>query len=212
MSECLSISEIKQMELEELLSSKDKLPDYIDVSNLDESNIDMFRYWLDFIEEEQNKDSLNIEVNNGAKQYFAAAYLSILPLTVLHETLHAIGAKLCGGDVLGFGVNSKGAYTLLTAPNLLAVSISALLPNFVIPTFGFYMAAEGIENKDMKSFGVGVSAIMLNAGSFFLDYGDMSLIASQIAPTNTMLVGAMLSGANYLFAYKLAQKIRSIRD
>ncbi len=210
MNECLSVEKIQQMSLKELLSSE-HLPDFVDASSLDNSNFEDFKYWLGFLENNSEKeDSIFDRLDKDSKDYLKAAYFSMLPLVGLHESLHAVGAELSGGTFLKFGWNSEGVYTLVNLPTTFSQCFTAWLPNFVLPLFGFYMISEGLDKKNMSYLGMGVSATLLNFGSFAVDYGDMSKVASYIVPQEYVLaVGGAVAIANYFAAYALSKKMRS---
>ena len=206
----LSVNELKTMKLEEIIASSEKLPDFIDASTLNEDNFEDFKYWLDFVEPEH---SIAIpQISKDITQYFTAAYFSLPFLMGAHEMLHAVGAKISGGKVYGFGINSRGAYALVGTSTKLSTSFTLVLPNFVIPILGFYLMGEGLEKKDMYYFGAGASAAVLNFGSFLVDYGDMSAAASQFVPQQySIITGGILSLATYYAAYKIANGIRKVK-
>ncbi|MCD6547609.1 MAG: hypothetical protein J7K22_03590 [Nanoarchaeota archaeon] len=206
--EHLSYSEIKNMSLQELILNKDKLPPEIDVSQINEENFEDFKFWLSFISSEEKKSD-----DFDYSRYFKVTYGSVPLLIGMHEGLHAIGAKISGGEFLGFGINAKGIYTLIEGDTKVQV-VSSILPNIVLSTLGFYVLKQGIKNKDLAYIGVGSSALILNLGSFLFDYGDYFSIFKEMNFSNTTAfsISALLSTITFAVGYKLSSYFSKIKE
>ena len=196
----INVEELKQMTFEEILEKKEELPHWIDVSTLDESNFDDFKLWLELLDEDIKFDEeiTSIEKSASAKNYFVAAYGSFPFLILAHEGLHAVGGILTGARIESIGMDNVGFYVEMSGEKF-SEAVSSLLPDFILPIFGFYYMRRGVKERNLHYLGFGASATLLNVGSLFLGYGDFANVSKFLAP----LVGI----GTYILSYKVADLI-----
>ncbi len=215
MSDSLTVAEIKNMSLDELVLNKDKLPDVVDISELTSDNFEDFKFWLDYIDcKEDDNPVKSVNFNFGdSTRYFLSAYGGMPALIAAHEGLHAFGGLVSGATIEKIGVNSTGFYVTMSGDNV-ARFVSSIAPNAVLPIFGFYYIKKGIDENDTAYLGIGASATLLNFGSIFLDYGDFANLTGSgiIGRLSALGIGLATYGIAYVissFAYKRSKRFKN---
>ena len=214
MSEVISISEIKNMSLDELMENRGKLPDFIDVDTINEDNFEDFRFWLQLLDRESTFDLKKNGISFGnSTKYFLFAYGGMPLLIAAHEGLHAVGGLVSGATIEGIGIDSTGFYVAMSG-NSVARFVSSIAPNAVLPLFGFYYIKKGVDGRDTASLGIGASAAFLNFGSLFLDYGDFANLVGDgmVGRLSALGIGLATYGIAYMissFAYKRSKRFKS---
>ncbi|GEM_PF-6213748 len=165
------------MELE--VSARDPLiSEFLDPSEITEENKDDVEWWISFLDSTYDpKDEKREYLTDELTDYFKSTFGALPLLIGAHEGLHAIGAKLAGGEILGAGINSKGVYVTIEYTPTTDLA-STLLPSLVIPTFGFYMIKKWKEDKKLKNLGIGLASLILSFGSIPFEYGDFSTLGA----------------------------------
>ncbi|MDD1475027.1 M50 family metallopeptidase [Dolichospermum sp. ST_sed4] len=136
-----------------------------------------------------------------------------------HEGLHAIAAKLTGGDVGKIVVSAKEISTEVWCPTTESYLSVLLAPNIIAPIVGFYLMNKGWSEKKGSYVGVGYTTMMMGINPEPFGTGDCYQVVSIItglsgesATIATIAFLAMMYSSTFLVgrgAYKMEKLVKS---
>ena len=186
------------MNLEEVINDPE-LEEIIDLDTIPNPNDDPFAYEFfvqtveAFKEEKKQKERGYAEL--GKIEFFG---VSISPLVfAMHEYLHALGAKLVGAEVGGFGCNSWGLYTMVYGDSY-QVAFSSLFPHLIaFPAFYYTF----FKRKIFALPFVAPTLAELFPYELFGEKGDFLVAAENLFPHYSEPMKYVLLGVWFTAAY-----------